>query len=143
MKTWTLTITGSGRFTERTIIGAGQNTERARAQLWAAAAATIRHADSDERPRYTLQLGDQLAAIIQTGDDEFGRPTTRPPPSCSTPSSSRPRTPSTTRHPTSGRAPPAWPARTKGGALARDWPPQGGHRVECPLTFNRSAGRPV
>src|SRR6185312_9409339 len=38
MKTWTLTITGSGRFTERTIIGAGHNTERARAQLWAAAA---------------------------------------------------------------------------------------------------------
>jgi hypothetical protein len=74
MKTWTLTITGSGRFTERTIIGAGHNTERARAQLWAAAATTIRRADSDERPRYTLQLGDQLAAIIQTSDDEFGRP---------------------------------------------------------------------
>ena len=34
----------------------------------------IRRADIDERPRYTLQLGDQLAAIIQTGDDELGLP---------------------------------------------------------------------
>jgi hypothetical protein len=74
MKTWALTITGSGRFSERTIIGAGENAERARGQLFAAAAATIGRADVDERPRYTLQLGDQLAAIIQTGDDEFGLP---------------------------------------------------------------------
>jgi hypothetical protein len=34
----------------------------------------IRRADINERPRYTLQLGDQLAAIIQTGDDELGLP---------------------------------------------------------------------
>jgi len=32
----------------------------------------IRRGDIDERPRYTLQLGDQLAAIIHTGDDELG-----------------------------------------------------------------------
>ena len=74
MNTWTLTITGGGRFNERTIIGAGENTGRARVQLFAAAAATIRRANVDERPRYTLQLGDQLTAIIQTGDDEFGLP---------------------------------------------------------------------
>ena len=74
MKTWTLTITGGRAFNERTIIGAGENTERAREQLFTAAAAMIRRPDIDERPRYTLQLGDQLAAIIHTGDDELGLP---------------------------------------------------------------------
>ena len=74
MKTWTLTIAGGRAFSERTIIGAGENTERAGEQLFTAAAAMIRRADIDERPRYTLQLGDQLAAIIQTGDDELGLP---------------------------------------------------------------------
>ena len=72
MKTWTLTITGGRAFSEHTIIGAGENTERAREPLFTAAAAMIRRGDIDERPRYTLQLGDQLAAIIHTGDDELG-----------------------------------------------------------------------
>jgi hypothetical protein len=72
MKTWTLTISGGGAFSEHTIIGAGENAERAREQLFTAAAAMIRRPDIDERPRYTLQLGDQLAAIIHTGDDELG-----------------------------------------------------------------------
>ena len=74
MKTWTLTITGGRGFSEHTIIGAGENTERAGEQLFTAAAAMIRRADIDERLRYTLQLGDQLAAIIHTGDDELGLP---------------------------------------------------------------------
>lgn len=72
MKTWT--VTSTGRRTQQTIIGAGQNAEHARAQLLDAAAVMIRRAAVDERPRYTLHLGDQLAAIIQTGDDERGQP---------------------------------------------------------------------
>lgn len=74
MNTWTLTISSSGRFNELTIIGAAERSDRARKQLFAAAAATIRTADIDERPRYTLQLGEQLAAILQAGDDDFGLP---------------------------------------------------------------------
>jgi hypothetical protein len=62
MKTWTLTITGGCGFNEHTIIGAGENTERAGEQLFTAAAAIIRRPDIDERPRYTLQLGETSAA---------------------------------------------------------------------------------
>jgi hypothetical protein len=72
MNTWT--VTSSGRHGLRTIIGTSQNPEHAREQLFAAAAAMIRRASVDERPRYTLHLGDQFAAIIQTGDDERGQP---------------------------------------------------------------------
>lgn len=76
MKTWTLTIasTNSSGYSRRAIIGADENTDQAREQLLAAAAAVIAHSDVDERPRYILQLGDQLVAIIQTGDDELGVP---------------------------------------------------------------------
>lgn len=72
MNTWT--ITSSCRRGQHIIIGAGENPQHARTQLFAAAAAMIRRARADERPRYTLHLGDRLAAIVQTGDDELGRP---------------------------------------------------------------------
>ena len=76
MKTWTLTITStnSSRHSWRALIGASENTEQAREQLLTAAATMIRRGAINERPRYTLQLGDQLAAIIQTGEDELGLP---------------------------------------------------------------------
>src|SRR5262245_60591628 len=117
MTTWTLTTTGSRLFSEHTIIGASENTERAREQLFTAAAAMIRHADIDERPRYTLQLDDQLAAIIHTGDDELGRPdhpgTAELLAAIQHPSPN----PFDRRHPTSGRALRAWP-RVAVGAIA-------------------------
>jgi hypothetical protein len=73
MNTWTVSLTSS-LLAERTIIGAADGAEHAREQLFAAAAALIRRTGGQERPRYTLYLGEHLAAIIQTGDDEFGLP---------------------------------------------------------------------
>lgn len=72
MTTWT--VTSSHRRGQWTIIGAAANDEHARKQLYAATAAMIGRARADERPRYTLHLGEQLTAIIQTGDDDLGQP---------------------------------------------------------------------
>jgi hypothetical protein len=73
MKTWTLTITGGRGFSEHTIIGAGENTERAGEQLFTAG----RH-DPACRHRRTPPLHAAArrpaAAIIHTGDDELGLP---------------------------------------------------------------------
>ena len=72
--TTTWTVTRSGRRGEQTIIGVGDNPAHARELLTAATAALIARAGDDEWPRYTLHLGGDLAAIIQTGDDHLGRP---------------------------------------------------------------------
>lgn len=72
--TTTWTVTRSDHRGERIIIGASTNPDHAHGQLLAAAAALIGRARADERPRYTLHLGEELIAIIQTGDDEHGRP---------------------------------------------------------------------
>lgn len=72
--TTTWTVTRSDHRGEQIIIGASTNPDHARGQLLAAVAALIGRAGADERPRYTLHLGEELIAIIQTGDDEHGRP---------------------------------------------------------------------
>ena len=77
MKTWTLTIAGSRRFNERTIIGAGRGPRAGPSDCsWAAAqAATIRARRQRRTAAATPRsIGGQLAAIVQTGDDELGRP---------------------------------------------------------------------
>jgi hypothetical protein len=74
MNTWTVTATASSALDEHTVIGVGATPEQARTQLFGAAAALIGRAADHERPRYTLHLDGQVAAIIGTGDDELGRP---------------------------------------------------------------------
>ena len=71
MTTWTLTTTAADR--HNTVIGAGDTPEQAREQLITATHAMMARA-GDGRPRYTLHLAGQLAAIIQTSDDELGLP---------------------------------------------------------------------
>lgn len=72
--TTTWTVTRSGGCGEQIIIGVGDNPAHASELLTAAAAALIARAGDDEWPRYTLHLGEDIAAIIQTGDDHHGRP---------------------------------------------------------------------
>ena len=72
--TTTWTVTRSSHRGEQTIIGLGDNPGHARGLLTAAAAALIARAGDDEWPRYTLLLGADIAAILQTGDDHHGRP---------------------------------------------------------------------
>ncbi|MDW5610443.1 hypothetical protein [Mycolicibacterium sp. D5.8-2] len=72
--TTTWTVTRTERHSHHSIIGASDNPDHARRQLYAVTAALIRRARADERPRYTLHIGEQLTAIIQTGDDRHGRP---------------------------------------------------------------------
>lgn len=72
--TTTWTVTRSSHRGEQTIIGLGDNPAHARGLLTAAAAALIARAGDDEWPRYTLHLGADFAAILQTGDDHHGRP---------------------------------------------------------------------
>jgi hypothetical protein len=71
MTPWTLTTITTGR--HNSVIGAADTPEQAREQLIAATRAMIARAGAD-RPRYTLHVGNELAAIIQTGDDECGLP---------------------------------------------------------------------
>ena len=70
--TTTWTVTRSDHRGERIIIGASTNPDHARGQLLGAA--DEGRGRAEERPRYTLHLGEELIAIIQTGDDEHGRP---------------------------------------------------------------------
>jgi hypothetical protein len=70
MNTWT--VASTSRCGLRAILDAVDSAAQASEQLFAAAGAMINRAGADERPRYTLHLGDQLAAIFQTGDDELG-----------------------------------------------------------------------
>ncbi|WP_425005573.1 hypothetical protein [Mycolicibacterium sp. S3B2] len=72
--TITWAVTSSGPRSEQTIIGLGDHPAHARTRLAAATAALIARAGDDEWPRYTLHLGADLAAIIQTGDDRHGGP---------------------------------------------------------------------
>ena len=72
MNTWT--VTSNSRCGHRTVIGAGDTAEQAREQIIAATHAMINQAAGGARARYTLHLGGELAAIIQTGDDELGLP---------------------------------------------------------------------
>ena len=71
MTTWTLTTTS--RDEHHTIIGTADTTEQARQRLTASHTAIAGSGDG-QRPRYTLHIGGQSAAIINTGDDELGRP---------------------------------------------------------------------
>ena len=71
--TITWAVTSSGHRSEQTIIGLGDNPAHARIRLTAATAALIARAGDDEWPRYTLHLGADIAAIIQTGDGVDGR----------------------------------------------------------------------
>ena len=74
MQTWTLTIAAAAAISEPPSSAPATTPNTRARQLFAAAAALIGRADIDERPRYTLHLGGQLVAIMQTGDDEFGLP---------------------------------------------------------------------
>ena len=71
MTTWTLTTTS--RDAHHTIIGTADTTEQARQRLTASHTAIAGSGDG-QRPRYTLHIDGQSAAIIQTGDDELGPP---------------------------------------------------------------------
>lgn len=68
---WVLTTSTHDRHTS--IIGEATNPDQAREQLVAATLATINQAGAG-LPRYTLHIGRALAAIIQTGADEYGTP---------------------------------------------------------------------
>lgn len=72
--TITWAVTSSGHRSEQTIIGLGDNPAHARIRLTAATAALIARAGDDEWPRYTLHLGADIAAIIQTGHGVDGSP---------------------------------------------------------------------
>ena len=72
--TTTWTVTRSSHRGEQTIIGLGDNPAHARELLTATTAALIARTGDDEWPRYTLLLGADITAIIQTGDDHDGRP---------------------------------------------------------------------
>ena len=72
--TITWAVTSSGHRSKQTIIGLGDNPAHARIRLTAATAALIARAGDDEWPRYTLHLGADLAAIIQTGHGVDGSP---------------------------------------------------------------------
>jgi hypothetical protein len=72
--TITWAVTSSGHRSKQTIIGVGDNPAHARIRLTAATAALIARAGDDEWPRYTLHLGADIAAIIQTGHGVDGSP---------------------------------------------------------------------
>ena len=81
MKTWTLTITGGRGVSEHTIIGAAENTERAREQLFTAATAMIRRADIDERPPTRCSSATSWPRSSTPVTTSSACPTTPPPPS--------------------------------------------------------------
>ncbi|ART74337.1 hypothetical protein BTO20_37580 (plasmid) [Mycobacterium dioxanotrophicus] len=71
MTPWTLTVTTHDR--TRTIMGTADTTQKARREMFIATGSLMERG-GDERPRYELSVGEQLVAIIQTGETARGFP---------------------------------------------------------------------
>ena len=71
MITWTVTMTSTRRV--HTIVGSATTAHDAHREMIIATASLIERG-GDDHPRYELSVGEQLVAIIQTGDTATGAP---------------------------------------------------------------------
>ena len=72
MTTWTLTVTGDRP--PHTLIGQATSPRTAAQDIIRAANSLTRRRGGPTFPRYEIQLGDDIVAIVQTGSDDIGLP---------------------------------------------------------------------